>query len=79
MEKHWLYQPSTIKKLWVYSIVILLITVIAEIFITLHPHFSVAGYFAFHAIYGFGSCVLMILFARVLGAGIKRQDDYYDH
>ena len=78
MKQHWLYLPATRRKLWIGCSLVLVITVIAELFITLHPHFMIAGWFAFHAIYGFLSCVVMILFAKALGFLIKRRDDYYD-
>jgi len=56
----------------------LILTVIAELFFSLHPHFSVTELFAFHAVFGFLSCVAMILFARLLGFFIKRGEGYYD-
>lgn len=76
--KHWLYRGETRRKLWLAGIVILVLTVIAELFIKLHPYFAIAGIFAFHAVFGFISCVVMVLFARFLGVLIKRREDYYD-
>ena len=35
-------------------------------------------YRGFNAVYGFLSCVAMVLFARVLGWLVKRPDDYYE-
>lgn len=79
MEKrHWLYRGENLKKIWIGGSVILLLTVIAELLVKLHPYFKIAEIFAFHAIYGLLSCVAMILFARLLGFFIKRRDDYYD-
>ena len=34
--------------------------------------------FGFYAIFGFLSCVGLIIFAKFLGFLIKRKDDYYD-
>ena len=78
MKKHWLYREENRGKLWWGSAVILAITVIAEVFIHLHGHFSIADFFGFHAVYGFLTCVGMVLFARLLGVLVKRRDDYYD-
>lgn len=78
MKQNWFYRKSSIKKLWVGTVVVLTLTVIAEFFVKLHPHFEIEALFGFHALYGFLACVAMILFAKVLGFLIKRKDDYYD-
>ena len=78
MKQNWFYRKSSIKKLWIGSWVILALTVIAELFVHLHPHFKVEAIFAFHAWYGFLACVAMVVFAKLLGYLIKRKDDYYD-
>ena len=78
MKQNWFYRKSSIKKLWIGTWVILALTVIAELFVHLHPHFKVEAIFAFHAWYGFLACVAMVVFAKLLGYLIKRKDDYYD-
>ncbi|MBL1141043.1 MAG: hypothetical protein HND53_03345 [Proteobacteria bacterium] len=78
MNQNWFYRKSSIKKLWISAIIILVLTILAEIFVTLHPHFEIEGLFGFHAFYGFLTCVAMVIFAKVLGYLIKRKDDYYD-
>ncbi len=78
MKQNWFYRESSIKKIRIFAIVILSITVLIEIFISLHPHFKIEGLFAFHAVFGFITCVGMVIFAKVLGFLIKRKDDYYD-
>lgn len=79
MKSHWLYSTAARRKLWITGIVILLLTVIAEVFIKSHPYFEIAEFYSFHAVFGFVSCVVMIIFAKLLGFIIKRRDDYYDH
>jgi hypothetical protein len=76
-EKHWLVRPTTIKLLWRVFIAVLALTVAAELFVHLHPHFGFDGWFGFHAWYGFLSCAAMIIFAKGLGLLIKRPDTYY--
>lgn len=78
MKQNWFYRESSIKKIWIGAITILALTVLIEVFLALHPHFIIERLFAFHAVYGFMSCVGMIVFAKVLGYLIKRKDDYYD-
>ncbi len=78
MKQNWFYRKSSIKKLWIGTIIVLALTVIAEFFVHLHPHFDIESYFAFHAVYGFLACIAMVLFAKLLGYLIKRKDDYYD-
>ncbi len=78
MKQNWFYRKSSIRKLWIGTYVVLALTVIAELFIHLHPHFKIEAIFAFHAWYGFLACVGMVVFAKLLGYLIKRRDDYYD-
>ncbi|MHC8441631.1 MAG: hypothetical protein ACYYK0_05530 [Candidatus Eutrophobiaceae bacterium] len=56
----------------------LALLVVVEIFIPLHAHFSIADFFSFHALFGFGSCVLMVIGAKGLSFILKRKEDYYD-
>ena len=78
MKKHWLYREENRSKLWKASAMILALTLGAELFIHVHAYFPIADFFGFQAIYGFLSCVGMVVFAKVLGLVIKRRDDYYD-
>jgi hypothetical protein len=77
-QKHWLVRPETIRKLWIGGFVILAITVIAEFFIELHPHFTIEGSFGFNAWFGLATCVAMVVAAKVLGVMLKRADTYYE-
>lgn len=77
-ESNWLIRPKTIKLLWWIFSVILAITVLAQVFVHIHDYFTVDGWFAFYAIYGFVSCLGMVVFAKVLGVFLKRPDTYYD-
>jgi len=74
---HWLDQPRNVKRLWRGFLVVLVLTVLAQLVVTLHPHFAVEGVFGFAAWYGFGTCVLMIVFAKLLSLWLKRPDSYY--
>lgn len=76
-DNHWLVRPSSIRLLWRILWAVLTATVIAQFFITSKPYFGIESWYGFAAVFGFLSCVLMVLVAKVLGALLKRDQDYY--
>ncbi len=76
---HWLDQPHSTKQLWIAFVVVLALTVIAELFVPLHPHFEIESIFGFHAWYGFLVCAAMIVGAKGLALLLKRPDTYYNN
>lgn len=76
--EHWLVRPETIRKLWVGSSVVLALMVAADLFIDQYEYFGIDGTFGFYAWYGFGTCVLMVVGAKMLGIFLKRTDAYYE-
>ncbi len=77
-QRHWLVRPGAILGLCVGGVGILAICVLLEFAIPGYVHFGVDGIFGFYAWYGFGTCVLMVLGAKLLGLFLKRRDNYYD-
>jgi hypothetical protein len=75
---HWLVRPSTVRKLWIGSSVVLSLVVLAQTVIYVKGYFGFDAWFGFGAIYGFVSCLLMVLVAKFLGLILKRPQDYYD-
>lgn len=75
---HPLTTPAAVRRLWIIGCGILAVTVLAEPFVSLHPHFGIDGWFGFHAWFGFLTCVAMVVFAKILGIFLKRKDRYYD-
>ncbi|MEX0915867.1 MAG: hypothetical protein WDZ60_08235 [Wenzhouxiangellaceae bacterium] len=75
---HWLVRPGTIRKLWWFFGAILATTVVAQFFIHVHGYFAADEWPGFNALYGFLTCVGMVVFAKLLGFVLKRPDDYYD-
>ncbi|MDT8409638.1 MAG: hypothetical protein RQ741_08580 [Wenzhouxiangellaceae bacterium] len=75
---HWLVRPATIRKLWWGFAVVLTATVAAQFFVHVHGYFTVDEWPGFNAVYGFLTCVAMVLVAKLLGLFLKRPDDYYD-
>ena len=76
-DDHWLARPTTIKLLWRVFAVVLALMVLAQVVIGVKGYFGVDGWFAFGAIFGFLSCVAMVLVAKGLGYVLKRDEDYY--
>ena len=77
-ERHWLTRPATIRKLWIGGGIVLALTVAAQVAAPPHGYFGFDDLFGFNAAYGVLACVAMILFAKVLGVLLKRNDTYYD-
>lgn len=73
----WLARPSTIRLLWRVFAVVLAVSVAAQLFFKVKGYFGADGWLGFGAVFGFLSCVAMVLFAKVLGWGLKRDEDYY--
>ncbi len=77
-QDHWLARPATIRFLWAVFIVVLAALVALDLVVMHHPNFDLDSRFGFGAWFGFLSCVVLIVFAKALGALLKRPDTYYD-
>ncbi len=75
---HWLVRPETIRLLWRWGISLLLLLTLGDLIIQGHTYFAVDGTFAFYSWYGLATCAAMVMFAKGLGAFLKRRDTYYD-
>jgi len=71
-------RPASIRKMWWIFAAILAATIVAQFFIHVHGYFTVDEWLAFNALYGFLTCVGMVVFAKLLGLVLKRPDDYYE-
>ncbi|NNJ73370.1 MAG: hypothetical protein HKP09_09330 [Enterobacterales bacterium] len=76
-DDHWLVRPKTIRLLWQIFSVVLALTVIAQFFIYIKGYVGIDGWLGFGAGFGFLACVAMVLFAKLLGKVLKRDQDYY--
>lgn len=77
-QEHWLDNPKNVRKLWNGFLLTLALTVIIGALVDLHPHFAIERWPGFYAIYGFLTCLVMIVVAKGLGLLLKRPDTYYD-
>lgn len=73
----WLARPSTIRLLWRVFAIVLALSVGAQLLFKVKGYFGVDGWLGFGAVYGFLSCLAMVLFAKVLGWVLKRDERYY--
>ncbi len=74
---HWLDEPRNVKRLWRAFLVVLALTVLAELLVHLHPKFEIESEFGFSAWFGFMACAAMIVVAKALALVLKRPDTYY--
>ena len=77
-DKHWIDDPRHLKWLWRGFLAVLLLTVLVEPFVALHPAFEIEGWFGFNAWYGLLACVALIALAKALSFFLRRDDSYYD-
>lgn len=75
--EHFLARPGTIRWLWWIFSAVLACTVLLQLVIYVKGYFTVDGWFGFGAVYGFLSCLLMVLVAKALGWVLKRPRQYY--
>jgi hypothetical protein len=73
----WLARPASIRLLWWIFAAVLALSVAAQVVVKVKGYFDVDGWFAFGAVYGFLACLLMVVFAKVLGGFVKRSEDFY--
>ena len=78
MSQHWILKTENIKKLWIFSILLLASLVLIQIILPIKGHFEVENWIGFGAWFGFIVCILMILFSKILGYVVKRSEDYYE-
>ena len=73
----WLARPSTIRLLWQVFAVVLALSVGAQLLFSVKGYFKVDGWLGFGAVFGFISCLVMVLFAKGVGLFLKRDENYY--
>lgn len=76
--KYWQLLPENVRRLWLLFAGVLLLTLLPDLFIEQHEQFGLEGSFGFFAWYGFATCTVMVVVAKLLGFLLKRRDDYYD-
>ncbi len=78
-EYEWFDHPQNIRKLKIGFYVVLVLLVLPDLFLHKHTLFSpVEAWPGFYALFGFVSCVAIIVISKLLGFVLKRREDYYD-
>lgn len=77
-DDHWLVRPATIRGIWIVSLIVLALTVVAEFLVDYHLKFHADEIPGFAALFGFASCVVLVFGSKALGVFLKRPDSYYD-
>ncbi len=77
LRSHWLDEPRHVQLLWRAFIVVLALTVLAEILAPAHGGFEIAHWLGFNAAFGFIVCIVMIFAAKALGRLLQRPDSFY--
>ncbi len=75
----WFDHPQNIKRLKIVFYILLALLVLPDFFIHKHSLFSsIEAVPGFYALFGFISCVAIILISKLLGFVLKKNEDYYD-
>ena len=78
-KKHILDNPKNTKRLRYGFFGILVLLFAVEPFVHKHAYFSWEEWPGFYVIFGFASCVLLVLISKyILRPLVKRNEDYYD-
>ncbi|MBL4620072.1 MAG: hypothetical protein JKX88_08250 [Marinicaulis sp.] len=76
-KSYWLDDKKNVGKIWHGMIVICVALTVADFFIDKHPYFSIEKILNFYGIFGFVSCVFLVLTAAQLRKVLMRDEDYY--
>ncbi len=75
---HWLERSGSVDKIIRTLGIICALVVAADFFYEKHGHYSWEDFPGFYALFGFVSCVALVLAATQLRRILKRDEDYYD-
>ncbi len=77
-KKRWLDDPANVEKIVRALYIACALTIVADLFIHRHGHFWFENVFAFHAMFGFASYVVLIFTAKRLRQINMRPENYYE-
>lgn len=68
---------KALRRWWIGLWVVLIACVLAQFAMHPHPYFEIDGIFGFYALFGFMSCVAIVVISKLLGKPLKRKESYY--
>ncbi len=71
-------EPGRVKVIVSTLFFVCAVTVVADFFYDKHTYYDFEHLPGFHALYGFVSCVLLVLAAAQMRKVVMRDEDYYD-
>ena len=71
-------EASKVKRIIQVLLLICTAVVVADFFYDKHGHYGVEKIVGFHALYGFVSCVLLVIVATAMRKVVMRDEDWYD-
>ena len=76
--RRWLDRPGSVNKLIRALAVVCVVIFVADFFYQKQTHYSWEEAPGFYALFGFVSCVLLVIVAKWLRRILMRDEDYYD-
>ena len=75
---YWLDQPHNVNKIYWGLCIVCGLLIVPDLFIHKHGHFSMETWTGFYGVYGFVSCVGLVLVAKQLRKILQRPETYYE-
>ena len=76
--EYWLEKPGSVDKIWWGLVGVCATLFLADLLYEKHVHYEFEEVPGFYGIYGFISCVVLVLAARELRKVVMRPEDYYE-
>ncbi|MFB8774807.1 hypothetical protein [Streptomyces broussonetiae] len=77
-DRRWLDDPRHVTLIVRILTALCALALLADLFYSKHPYFSIEEWPAFYALYGFTGSVALVLTAKWLRRFLKRDEDYYE-
>ena len=76
--RYWLDDPANVRRIVWGLVGVCVLVVVADLLYEKQVHYSFQHWIGFDAVFGFTSCVFLVLAAKRLRKILKRGEDYYD-
>lgn len=76
--KYWLDDPTNVRRIIWGLVTVCILVAAADLFYEKHVPYRFEHWFGFDGVFGFVSCVFLVLAAKQLRKVLKRDEDYYD-